>query len=266
MTSPLVNRVFGRLDIIILTYFHNLSQVGFYSAAQPFARLFIIFGSSIGKMIMPFSSESFASGDKEKIQEVINKLQRLILLFLMPVAIVIFLFSSQLLELLFGRNYQAGSLVVRLLVAGALIHSLTIINTHVIIGVGEPLKVTKLTTINSLFNLGGNLLLIPLWGMDGAALSTFIAYWAMFWASCRYMRSLVGQFFDWGLLAKICLSSLFMALVLKGAQIFITNDIWKLLIIFVPLSSALYLSVGMIFGLFRMNEVQMLIHRRTNGL
>lgn len=261
ITSPLVNRVFGRLDIILLTYFNNLSHVGFYSAAQPFSRLFTILGSSIGKIVMPYSSETFASGDRKSIGDTIRSLQRLMLFSLAPIAIVFFLFSSELLEIFFGRVYQAGSMVVRLLVGGTLIHSLTIIHTDVITGVGEPLKVTKLTTLNSVFNLCGNLLLIPLWGMNGAALSTLISYWIMFMGSCRYMNDLVGHAFNWKGLLKVIVASIAMLAFLKGAQVIITPNIWILLIVFVPVSLGVYGGAALALGLISRDELGRVLKR-----
>ena len=255
MTSPLVNKFFGRLDIILLTYFKNLAEVGFYSAAQPFARLFTIFGSSIGKMLFPYSSEIYYSRDKKELQGIISNLQRLMLFILAPIAIVFLLFSSQLLNILFGQVYQAGSLVVRLLVIGTLVHSFTIINTNVISGIGHPLKVTRLMLLNSLLNLTGNLLLIPAWGMDGAAISTLVAYWAMFFASCRYIKLLVGHSFDWKLLAKISLSSLLMVLILQAVKTFITEDFLVLFSVFIPLSCLVYLSFCLLSGVFSRVEI-----------
>jgi len=265
ISSPLVNRIFGRLDIIILTYFQGLSQVGFYSAAQPFSRLFMMFGSSIGKMVLPYSSEIFSAGNKKELQGIIENLQRLILFILMPVAIVFFLFSTQLLEIFFGRSYEAGSLVVRLLVIGTLLHSLTIVNTNVLTGIGHPLKITKLTAWSSMFNLCGNLLLIPFWGMNGAAMSTLISYLVMFWVSCRYMKSLVGHSFDWGLLARIFLSSLIMIATLECAQLIMTQNIWFIFSTFLPLSFILYLLMSLLLGIFKIEEIQK-INKRLKGI
>ncbi|MDY7035453.1 MAG: flippase [Thermodesulfobacteriota bacterium] len=262
MSSPLVNRIFGRLDIILLTYFQSLSQVGFYSAAQPFSRLFMIFGSSVGKMMLPYSSEIFASGNKSELKKIIHNLQRLTLFLLMPIAIVFFLFSAQLLFILFGKSYEAGSLVVRLLVIGTLIHSLTIINTNVLTGIGHPLKVTKMTALSSTFNLGGNILLIPFWGMDGAAISSLFSYAVMFTASCGYMKSLLGQSFDLGLLVRIFLSSTVMILLLLGVKIFITGNIWKILLVFFPIASILYLLASLVLGIVKKEEIRRIIMKK----
>ena len=216
--------------------------------------MFAILGSSVGKMIFPYSSEVFASGKKGELKEIISQLQRTLLFMITPVAIIFFMFSEDFLSLFFGHQFREGSGVVRLLVAGALIHTLTIINVNTLNGIGHPLKVTKLVILNSSINLGGNILFIPVWGMEGAAISTLIAYWIMFWGSSRYIKSLVGHSFKWGLLARVLLSSLSMVIILIGGQIFITDNFWILFIIFLPLSFTLYLLASFVFGLISREE------------
>ena len=264
-TTPMVNKFFGRLDIIILTYFKDLGEVGVYSAAQPFARLFAILGSSVGKMMFPYSSEMISSGHKRELRQIAGNLQRLLLFLLAPLAIVFIMFSSDLLSLLFGQDFKEGSLVVRLLVAGAFIHTLTIINVNILNGVGHPLKVTKLMILNSTFNLGGNILLIPAWGMVGAALSTLIAYWAMFWGSCLYIKALIGHSFDWPLLGKLSLPSLIMIITLMGANLLITDNIFVLFVVFLPISLTFYFTFSLLLKIIYIDEVSR-ISRKIRGL
>lgn len=261
ISAHLVNRVFGRLDILMLTYFKTLGQVGFYSAAQPFSRLFIIFGSSIGTMMFPYSSEMFASKQEQELRETVGNLQRGLLFILAPIAVVCFLFSSQLLNLLFGRAYEAGSLVVRFLVIGSVIHALTVINTSVLIGIGHPLKVTKMMGIQSFINLGGNILLIPTLGANGAALSTLIAYWCMFLTSSYYVRGLIGHAFHWGGFVKVCAGGFLMILVLKGGEIFLSGGIAVLAGIIFPSSLITYIVFSIFSGLIRREEMIRLVNR-----
>ncbi|MBW2017500.1 MAG: flippase [Deltaproteobacteria bacterium] len=265
ITSHLVNRIFGHLDILILTLFKNLAQVGFYSAAQPFSRLFIILGSSIGKMMLPVSSEIFSSGDRRELQNLLRNVQRVVLFAMMPIGVVLFLFSAELLQLIFGRSYEAGSLVVRLLVVGCLLHSLTVINTYVIIGIGHPLTVTKMTTIQSLVNLGGNVAFIPFWGINGAALATLLAYWFMFLSSCRYVRNLVGYAFDWEILGKITLSSLAMFTLLKGARFCLPEvPAIPFFLVALPVSFCVYLLVSFVTGLVSRRDFKRILGEFTN--
>ncbi|MFC1866655.1 flippase [Thermodesulfobacteriota bacterium] len=254
-TTPLVNKVFGRLDIIILTYFKNLKEVGVYSAAQPFARLFAIIGSSVGKMIFPYSSEVFSLGEKGELRHIISQLQRMFLFLLAPLSVFFLIFCGDLLSLIFGSQFQEGSLVVRLLVIGGLIHPLTIINVNILNGIGHPLKVTKLVALNSSVNLCGNILLIPAWGMGGAAVSTLLANWMMFCGSCYYIKSLIGYGFKWHLLIKILFSALIMFAILMAAQLYITKSLWLLFMIFLPLSLLLYLSSSLLIRTVHWNEI-----------
>ncbi|MFC1814716.1 flippase [Thermodesulfobacteriota bacterium] len=265
-TTPIVNKVFGRLDIVVLTYFKSLSEVGIYSAAQPFARLFAIIGSSVGKMIFPYSSEVFSLGKKGELKEIIGQLQRMLLFILAPIAVIFIVFCGDFLLHIFGRQFQEGSLVVRLLVVGGLIHTLTIINVNVLNGIGHPLKVTKLVALNSSLNLGGNILFIPIWGMGGAAVSTLISNWMMFWGSCLYIKSLVGYRFNWGFLVRILFSALIMIAVLLTAQLYIADNLLILFTVFVPLSFISYLSISLFLRVIRKVEVQWVIQKLKNIL
>ncbi|MBN2059404.1 MAG: flippase [Deltaproteobacteria bacterium] len=262
ITSPLVNRVLGRLDIIILTYLQGLTQVGLYSAAQPFARLFMIFGSSIGKMMLPYSSEWSLSGGHDEPRRILASIQRLTLFLLMPMAVLFFLLSEGLMDLFFGKIYEEGSMVVRILVFGSLLHGLTIINTNVIIGSGHPLKITKMTIVSSLFNLAGNIILIPLYGMNGAALSTLIAYFLMFAVSSHYIKHLLNHSFDWLLIIKAATSAFPMVLLFIATMRFVTDDIWILLFVIFPLALITYVLVSILNGFVLKKELISIVQKK----
>ena len=260
-TTPVVNKIFGRLDMIVLTYFKSLNEVGVYGAAQPFARLFAIVGSSVGKMIFPYSSEISSLGEKGTLNHMIGQLQRLFLFLLAPVAVFFIVFCGDLLSLLFGGQFEEGSWAVRLLVVGGFIHTLTIINVNVLNGTGHPLKVTKLVALNSSVNIAGNILLIPFWGIEGAAASTLISNWSMFWGSCRYLGSLIGLLFDWRLFTRILFAALFMILILVMAQSYVTGNIWILFFIFFPVSLLFYLSVCLGTRIIHWQELRWILRK-----
>jgi len=260
-TTPIVSKTLGRVDNIMLTYMQTLADVGLYNAVLPFARIFIIFGSSIGKMLFPYSSELFASGEQERLRQTIARIHRLLLFVLMPIGVVLFLYAGELLTLLFGKTYAAGNIAARILIFGALVHSLTIVNVGVINGLGHPLKVTKIALYAGIFNIVCNVLLIPKWSFTGASLANLGSYGVFFIASLSTLSKIAQYSFDMMLLLKIVVSGGVMIVFLS--LVGNTAPMGNLGILFICLLIAimLYIFVAVLLRVVKPEEFKILFQK-----
>ena len=260
-TTPIVSKTLGRVDNIMLTYMQTLAEVGLYNAVLPFARIFIIFGSSIGKMLFPYSSELFAGGEQDRLRQTIARIHRLLLFVLMPIGVVLFLYAGELLTLLFGKTYAAGNIAARILIFGALVHALTVVNVGVINGLGHPLKVTRITLYAGIFNIVCNALLIPKWSFTGASLASLGSYCVFFLASLNILSKIAQYSFDMMLLLKIVFSGGVMIgfLSLVGNAVPIGN--LGILLICLLAAIMLYIVVAVFLGVVKPEEFKILFQK-----
>ena len=90
------------------------------------------------------------------------------------------------LQLVFEQLYDIGFLA-----GAAIVYMLYAILVSTINGIGKPIINTKVVGVMACLNLAGNLLLIPAYGIEGAAIATFSAYTLGLVLMFYYARKLV---------------------------------------------------------------------------
>ncbi len=159
-------------DILLLGYFSTPDQVGIYRACHPLAdlsRLAIIaflFG------YMPAVSERFALGDHNGTQKLYSSTAILILLLTIPITSFFALFAYEVVPYLFGESYIAGAIPLIILSLGYFVQSATGFNGATLVVYGK-LKIKVIVDLAAIFsNIILNVLLIPKYGIIGAAVGT----------------------------------------------------------------------------------------------
>lgn len=174
--SALAYTVFQQMSALALTYFGTLEEVGLLSVALLTAGLLISFSSSIAFVIFPLASELNAQGYHEHIKEGIQLVYRFAVIAILPISLGLLGFAGLIVKLLFGAQYTAAAPALMLLAIGTLFWIIAGINFNLLAGMSysrEPMKVMILITVVSAIL---NVLLIPLFGLTGAALAIVIGY------------------------------------------------------------------------------------------
>ncbi len=159
------------MDILMLGYFTNPLTVGLYHPAARTAGLLQALLLSFLSIYAPLVSQFHSEGDKSKLSNTYQLVNRWLLIFAIPISAVFILFPEKVL-LLFGPQYLKSSQVLVLLTIGTF--------TQAILGVAGPTLSmsghTKLVLFNSIgtfiLNFGLNIWLIPIYGILGAAIAT----------------------------------------------------------------------------------------------
>jgi len=161
----------ARADIAILGAMKKAEVVGIYAVAAKGAELitFILFAINI--VIAPTIASLYAAGDMKKLQRVITQSARIILLFSLPIGIGLIIFSHWFL-LLFGKDFIQGETALIIL-------SIAQLFSASMGSVGLPLVMTGYEYITvmiagsgAVLNIFLNIILIPEWGAEGAAIAT----------------------------------------------------------------------------------------------
>ena len=169
-------------DTILLGFYSVSGTVGIYNAAMPTAKMLMVFSAQMGNVIFPTVSEYYGKGEKEKSIELASIGIKWIFFFTFPGLIMMALFPSQILNLLFGSEFTGGAVALSILGTAYFIRTITVhagsyINSE---------EMTQLQLYNSIFvsilNVVLNMLLIPGFkfggivipelGLAGAAIAT----------------------------------------------------------------------------------------------
>lgn len=184
-------KVIARIDTLMLTYFTSLTDVGIYNVVQPTALLFLFFSGSITPALYPLVSELWAKKDKKRLTEGIRLLHKYSFIITMPALLSVLVFSSLFLKITFGEEYVVGSFALQILLVGIIFLLVATVNNTVLSAIGKPSAVTKSFIIIAVINGALNLILIPLWGMNGASISTSISYLLLLIISTKYIAKYV---------------------------------------------------------------------------
>ena len=198
-------------DILALTYFTDLRNVGLYSVALPTAKIFMYFPRAIDGMGIPIIAELWAKKKKDLLKAGVEELYKYSLVIIVPAVFIMFSFADLMLLVLYGNAYVGAAMPLRILSIGMIFAMLYSINAMVYAGIGEPKINSKMVFFASIFNLVGNIALIPILGMNGAAIATTGSYLIMMLYGLAKIRGFVDVSFPWVNWIKNIIAGIFIA-------------------------------------------------------
>lgn len=175
LLSGIAIMIYMRIDQIMLGEIINDKAVGIYTVAVQISEAWYFFPIILVSSLFP----SIINAKKDNEVEYYNKLQRLyklIVIFALIIAIPTTFLSDWIIQFLFGSNYSEASTVLTL-------H----IWTGIFVGLGiasgkwyilEDLKILLFyrTIVSAFINVVLNFILIPNYGVRGAAVATLISF------------------------------------------------------------------------------------------
>jgi O-antigen/teichoic acid export membrane protein len=174
--NPIVYIVFNYVDRLMLNRFLGLHDVGIYSVALNISQILFMFGMITGNVLMPNLSNIWERGEKDKAMFILNLAIKIVTLFTLGCAVVLVIFKNQILSILYGSEYLEGAMVIPMLLMFWIFHVIVwIAGTYPLLI--EKTYISLIATIPGLIlNIGLNYILIPGYGIRGAAIATTTAY------------------------------------------------------------------------------------------
>lgn len=195
--TSLVTTLNGRLDTIMLSWYSIPAVVGVYGTAVKIsvATEFVI--SSIKTIAMPRIAELYHGGERHELVDTIRFSSAIIFWLTLPVTLVLCLFPEWILSLV-GPGFERGATVLRIM---ALAHFVSA--TSGMVGAfmnmtGSQAAFTRIVVVSVVLNGLLNVLLMPRFGMEGAAWAAAISLATWNIASAVYIRGRHGiNMFYW---------------------------------------------------------------------
>jgi O-antigen/teichoic acid export membrane protein len=158
----------------MLGYYTNAETVGLYHPVIRTAGIQNSILLAFGGIFTPMFSRYFTNNDHVNMQHIYRIVTRWILTMLIPILIFVFLFSKKIL-LLFGPEYLPASNILILLSIGTSIYALFGISGSTLVVSGHQRLNLLNTFVAAVLNIILNIILIPKYGLAGAAWATFIS-------------------------------------------------------------------------------------------
>jgi stage V sporulation protein B len=257
------NLIIGYLDTIILTYFRPLSEVGIYNIVLPTVLIVGFLGRSISQVFFPMVSEFKAKKLYHQLNQGLSLLHNYSLLIIIPLAVIMFVFPEFIISLLFGQEYLGGTLAMKILSIGVIFFIIGTIDQSVISGIGKPRTVTKILFIASIFNIVANVILIPVWGMNAAALTTTISYFLIMGLSLNSLNKNLQFKIGISKWVKFFLLALILTVFMQLIKMLIENPYLSFFTSLV-LGAFFYLILAMTLKVFNLKEFKLIMRNIMN--
>lgn len=186
----LVEFVLGQADKIVLGHYLNAAQVGIYAVAMALVSFVPIALQSVNQIFTPNIAELHALGSHALLQKLYTTLTRWVVILTLPLAAGIIAFPNALMGI-FGPAFQSGAYVLIIGTLGQLINCGVGSVGCLLLMSGQQLQIVKIQAVNAVLMLGLCLVLVPRFGIAGAAIAaaTSVAVTNM-WALASVYRRL----------------------------------------------------------------------------
>ncbi len=171
--------VVGQTGIVMLGVFCPVSEVGYYAVAVKLASLTTFTLQAINSMAAPKFSELFHSGKMDDLFYVAQKSAKLIFWTTLPALLILIFLGKPLLGLFFGKEFIVAYWPMLFLVGGQFVNSVCGSTGYFMDMTGHQKIFRNIITAAAVINIVLNVLLIPRFGISGAAVSAMIS--VVFW-------------------------------------------------------------------------------------
>ncbi len=161
----------ARVDTILLGYFESSSAVGFYAVASRVAGCVLLIFYAMNQTLSGEFSRLETAERREELRRTAQSGQWVVLAVATPVALL--LFSTRGIYLSwFGPGFETASVALAMLIGGRLAATGTGLSGYLLMMTGHERVVALVEAGGILLNALLNVVLIPHYGLKGAAIST----------------------------------------------------------------------------------------------
>lgn len=166
-----------RIDILMLGYFTDTRIVGIYSLAALLAEGFIQLVSAVRSTVNPMLTRLYCAGKIKELQQLVARGLEIFYPAMAALGILLVIaYPAAVFVFLPGNDFISAWPVFIILMLGAILSSGYMLFSMLLVQAGFPGRYTQMVLLAVLANVVLNWLLIPVWGMYGAALATCISF------------------------------------------------------------------------------------------
>jgi len=183
----------NRLDILMLGVLTNTTDAGIYSAASRIAELASSGMVAVNVIMAPLIANLYATGKYVELQRLVSQAALGAIAIAIPAGAILLFYGKEILRL-FGSDFEDGFAPLVVLVVGHLMNALVGSVGFLMTMTGQQHAAAYILGISALMNAVLNILLIPVYGMLGAACATAVTMALWNAAMATVVRKRLGIF------------------------------------------------------------------------
>jgi len=222
--------VFLQADIVLVGYFLENSDVGVYKVVSGLTMAATFITYSLRAILWPSVSHWGKKGEIYKVNESLSRAISYSLLLAIPVFIGGVLLGDKLLYFFYGTEFTRGYSVLVIMLAVQIVNIFQYFFTMYLDALNHPKESFKVTAFAASANILLDIILIPIFGIEGAAIATFASMILNALLAHRALSGLMVIHVEKQSLCNILKASLVMCLIVIVYRMFVPiSSIWLVL-------------------------------------
>jgi O-antigen/teichoic acid export membrane protein len=171
--TGLLEFLMAQADKILIGFYLGAREVGIYAVVTTLVTFVPILLQSVNQIFSSTIADLYARGQQELLGRIFQTLTKWILGLTIPLAAVMILFASPLMRI-FGRDFAAGWPILIIGTIGQLVNCGVGSVGYLLLMSGNQRRLIRIEAVMAAAMVLLNLLLIPRWGITGAAMAAAI--------------------------------------------------------------------------------------------
>ncbi|RBA29702.1 flippase [Flavobacterium tibetense] len=178
-------------DVIMLGIMTSEEQVGVYNIAYKIGSVGFLVIVSVSTIITPRIAELYGNEDMQELKKLIQNSTRLISILTIPLILILILGSKFILSF-FGDDVISGSSTLIIISLGILFSAIAGNVDQILNMTNHQVLLRNITLFSFFINITLNYILIPLYGINGAAIASLISNVVINSLCIYYIRKKLG--------------------------------------------------------------------------
>jgi O-antigen/teichoic acid export membrane protein len=179
------------IDILMLGFYRSGAEVGVFSAAQKVAGVISISLVAISSVVAPKFAEFYSKNDMQNLKKVAKQSTTIAFFTSIPIFLTLIVFSNEIMNL-FGDGFIIGSTVLIIISTAQFINAICGPVGYLMQMSNNQTTFKNIILLASIVNIFLNYILIPVYGINGAATSTLITMLIWNVTALLFLRKKMG--------------------------------------------------------------------------
>ena len=166
----LFGTILASIDTVILGWLRTTTEVGYYAAAQKPLQVLWLLPGLMTTALLPFFSK-ISNGEQKKFESILGRAITIALAAITPLVGICILFARPIISILFGSTYIAAVPLLQIIAISAIATIPSLFISNALLAKGKQKTTLLFIIIGASTNVILSFILIPAYGMYGAALS-----------------------------------------------------------------------------------------------
>ena len=171
LPGTLAERLQFRADSFLLNILVGVRATGIYSVTSGLAETLWYVPNALGLVMLSRAVDPHADAGR-----IAATLTRVTIALAVVLAIPTFLFGPRLVRVVYGSSFTDAGVALRLILPGVVAYSVVAVLSRYLTGRGRPGTTTMIMVVGLATNVAANLVLIPRFGINGAAVASSLSY------------------------------------------------------------------------------------------